>query len=71
MNLSLVDEVCKGSFEQRDSLLQANWIRHDGEPMFDLHFNNILNHGIADEDIVTSLKQILTHILSLPTSNSL
>jgi len=51
--------------------MEANWIRHAGEPIYDIHFNNLLNHAIADETIVTSLKQILTHLLSLPTSKSL
>ena len=36
--------------------MAANFIRGDGEPIYDFHFNNLLNHAFNDEDILTSLK---------------
>ena len=71
MALSLVQEVCDGSFIQEQSLKEANWLRSAGEPIYDLHYNNLLNHAIADEKAVTSLKIIIEHILSVPTSTTL
>lgn len=71
MALSLVESVCKGNFEQRNSLIAANFIRNDGEPMYDFHFNNLLNLAFKDPEILTSLKQICEHIFSIPTTRSL
>lgn len=71
MALSLIEEICGGAGSTMSSLKENNWLRSDGEPLYDLHYNNLLNHAFEDERIVTSLKIIMTHILSINTSNSL
>jgi hypothetical protein len=70
MAKSLIEEMCGGS-STMDSLLANDWIRQRGEPCYDFHFNNLLNHGFADEKIVTSLKILIEHILSLETNKSI
>ena len=70
MAKSLIEEVCEGDIAY-EILMQNDWIRQRGEPCYDLHFNTILNHGFNDESIVTSLKIIIEHILSLNTSKSI
>lgn len=69
MEKSLVEELADET--TLSTLKSLNWLRQRGEPCFDLHFNNLLNHGFADDNIVTSLKIIIEHILSIDTSNSL
>lgn len=71
MELSLVEELCGGDGTTMSSLISDNWIRLPGEPCYDLHFNNLLNHAFSDESIVTSLKILIEHVLSLNKSNSL
>ena len=63
--LSLVEEVCGNDIETRTSLMKEYWIRSAGEPCYDPHFNNLLNHAFADENLITSLKQIISHMLSI------
>lgn len=71
MAKSLIEEVFGGALGTMSTLEKNNWIRGPGEPCYDLHFNNLLNHAFEDDKIVTSLKLIMEHILSLNTSNSL
>lgn len=68
---SLVEIICSGMPETRLSLVKENWVRSIGEPCYDLHFNNLLNHAFNDEKTLTSLKILVEHILELDTSTSL
>jgi len=69
--LSLVETICSGMPETRQSLVNENWIRSEGEPCYDLHYNNLLNHAFNDEKSTTALKMIVKHILEIHTSVSL
>lgn len=71
MALSLIEEFTNTSPTVKDSLAKQNWVRSVGEPCYDTHFNNLLNHALADKKMVTSLKQILAHMLSVKSSPSL
>ena len=71
MEKSLIDQFTKDIPFVRESLSRSNWIRQTGEPCCDTNFNNLLSLAIADQKMVTSLKQILKHMLSLKTNPSL
>ena len=71
MALSLIDDFTLLQPDVRESLAKQNWVRSVGEPCYDTHFNNLLNHALSDKKIVTSLKQILSHMLSIKSSASL
>lgn len=71
MAKSLIENFTENSQSVKDSLAKNNWIRQPGEPCFDTNFNNLLNIVLEDEDMVTALKQILEHMLSIKTNPSI
>lgn len=68
---SLVEINVLGNIEARSTLVSENWIRSFGEPCFDFHYQNILDHAFDAPDAVTALQILVKHILSLKTSTSL
>lgn len=71
MAQSLIEEFTENSQSIKDSLAKQNWVRQPGEPCYDPNFNNLLNIVMEDEKMVTSLKQILEHMLSIKTNPSI